>query len=348
GLTGFSYAELAAAIPRAGAEYVYLARALPRRRWAGFLTGFLTIVSGITTVATVSLAFGGYATLFVDLPVMASAAILILVCTLLNIGGIRESSWVNIVLTSIEVLGLLLVITLGVQAEFPPEGFLEVTPAVLGGAAIIFFVYTGFEDLANLSEEAREPGRDLPRALFICLAITTVLYVLVALSALALVPADQLAASDSPLALAAGQVSPRYAAALGYIALVSTANTGLIAAIATSRMIYGMAKGGEFPPALARTLPVRQTPWMAALVVFVGGALFLPLGTVAAVASVSSFAALLAFVAVNLAAILLRYSEPGLERPFRIPWTIRRVPVPSALGILATLALVIQFDRNVY
>lgn len=347
--TGLSYAELATMFPQAGAEYIYLSNALPRHRWASFAIGFILSAGGAASSATVALAFAGYLNLFVGVPISAGAMALLAACTVLNIVGVRESSWVNVVFTTIEVVGLLLVILLGVQVSTFGDALASPWHAgILPGAALVFFVYIGFEDLANLAEEARNPGRDLPRAILIGVAVSTTLYVLVALAVMALSTPEALASSSSPLATALANASPMLSRSLGVIGLFATANTVLILLIGASRMIFGMAEGGDLPSPLKRLLPGRQTPWVAALVLMVAATLFLPLGGVEIVASVSSLASLLAFTVVNVVLIAFRFILPGHERPFRVPLAIGRVPVPTVLGIVATVGLLLQFDVKVY
>jgi APA family basic amino acid/polyamine antiporter len=349
-LTGLSYAELATALPKAGAEFIYLQRAAPRKPWLATVVGYVLVFATGATAATVSLAFGGYLQLFADVPVWAAALCLLAVCTLVNIAGIKESMWVNVVFTGIEVLGLLIVIAFGFGGTRAPLESLgaPLHAGILTGAAVIFFVYLGFEEIANLAEEARQPDRDLPRAIAISLVATTVLYVLVALAIMTLLPPAELAGSESPLADAVGRVSGGAARWLGLIALVSTANTCLIAMIAGSRMLFSMARDEATHPALATLLARRQTPWIAAIVAFGLACLYLPLGKAEATASLSSFGALLAFASVNAAAIVLRYTQPKLKRPFRIPLTIGRLPLPAVAGLLSIGLLLTQFTTLTY
>jgi amino acid transporter len=149
---------------------------------------------------------------------------------------------------------------------------------VLAGAGLIFFAFLGFEDIANLAEEAKRPERDVPRAILIAVAASTVLYILVAVSSVALRSPERLAASLSALADAMRAGEPRLAGALGGVALFATANTALIAMTAASRMLLGMARGGDAPGALRRTLHGRKTPALAIGLVTVGTLAFLPLG----------------------------------------------------------------------
>jgi basic amino acid/polyamine antiporter, APA family len=348
-LTGLSYAELATSFPEAGAEYIYIQEAVPRYPLGAFLIGFALLMAATTTAAAVSLAFAGYLQLFVQFPIWIIALALLIAATILNIVGIQQASYVNIVFTIIEIIGLLLVIGVGLPSvEFSTAFKPPLHPGILAATAIIFFVYLGFEEIANLAEEAKEPGRDLPRAIFISLGLTSILYVLVGFVVVALVSPAELASSDSPLATAIGAKTPALANWLGGIALFATANTVLTTLIVGSRLLFSMARRGDMPKFMAQVRLKQQTPWLAALVILVVSSLFLPLGRVEAVASLSSFASLLAFMAVNIALIILHYREPDRERPFRVPLAIAGFPILPALGAISTLLLATQFDMQVY
>lgn len=348
-LVGLCYAELSTMLPRAGASYVYVREALPRIPWAAFLTGYVFVVSAAATAATVAAAFGGHVRYFLDVPPWACALGLLALCTLVNIAGIRQATWFTILCTLIELAGLLVIITLGLRTERLGEGALTFEiPSVLTGAAVSFFVYTGFEGLANLSEEAKTPRRDIPLAILISLAVTTGLYVLVALAVLALATPQELAGSDAPLVTAASNARPWMKTALGWVALFSTANTALITLVTTSRTVMAMGQEGELPAALGRTSEARQSPWPAALAMGAIAALFLPLGEVAVLGSVSSLLILVLFVAVCVALLVLRRSRGDLRASFRIPGTIGRVAVVPAAAIVAVVLLAARFDLFVY
>jgi APA family basic amino acid/polyamine antiporter len=210
----------------------------------------------------------------------------------------------------------------------------------------VFFSFLGFENIANLAEEAKQPERDLPRAILLSLGIATTLYVLVALAAVALLPAEQLADTQAPLADAARQGSSKVAGALGGIALFATANTALVSMLVASRVIFGIAREGELPKQLSAILPRRKTPWVATLAVAAIAAALVPLGNIGDVASLSSFASLLAFAGVNVALIVLRYREPDENRPFRTPGAIGKLPLLPLVGAAATLGIATQLDRT--
>jgi amino acid transporter len=246
--------------------------------------------------------------------------------------------------------GLLLVIAAAATVEAAPAPASAGTaePAIMAAAALLFFVYLGFEEVANLVEEVRRPARDLPLALFASIAITTILYILVAVAVVHMVAPAELARSEAPLTTAIQSVWPGMGPWLSAIALFATANTVLITVIAASRLTFSMARDGEIHGMFAGLLPRRQTPWLAALATLVTAAVLLPIGSVKILAEMSSFAALVAFSAVNLALIALRYKQPHHPRPFRVPGAIGRMPVLPLAAIASIVLLLVHFDWQIY
>lgn len=347
-LTALSYAELATMFPRAGAEFVYVQHALARPRVLAFTVGTMMAASAAATSATVAVAFGGYLSAMVSAPAPLMAPLLLLVLSGVAIAGVRESAWMVAVFTCIEAAGLVVVIVVGATSERFAEAFSATpTPAIFAGAALVFFSYLGFENIANLAEETRRPERSLPRAILVSVAVATVLYVLVAVAAVALMPASELAQSDAPLADAVRMRSTPLAGALGGIALFATANTAMAAIVSGSRILYAMARAGELPKAIARVSRERRTPWVATLVITATALALLPLGKVAVIASLSSFAALLAFAAVNASLVILRFRAPNQKRPFRVPLAIGRLPLLPLFAAVATMLLVTQLEARV-
>lgn len=352
-LTVLSYAELCSMFPRAGAEYQFLKASFPRWPVFSFMAGYLISLNAAATSATVSLAFAGYLGVFVSAPIFLTAFSLLVLCTVVNIAGIRESTWVGISLVCIEVTGLLVTIWSGFESGEMMKSFHDMpqwgdVAGIFSATALIFFIYIGFEDVANLSEETEEPTKNVPRALLASVILTSALYLLVSLSVIALAEPEVLAKSKSPLADATGSVSPWRSQALGVAALFATASTALISLVSISRMLFGMARDGNMPGLLAKTSSRRKTPWVAALVLFGAACLFLPLGEIKTVASVSSFGVLLVFIGVQVAMIVLRFRLPDKPRPFRVPLAIGRFPLMPGIGILLTLGLLTQFEPVVY
>jgi APA family basic amino acid/polyamine antiporter len=299
GLTAFSYARLGSMRPRNSPEFQYTEMAFGPR--AGFVAGWLMLGADLLAAATVALGFGGYLSHLTGVPVIAGALGLLVVLGVVMHLGIGKSVAVAIALTAVEALGLLFVAVIGVPAWLQPD--LTEAPRGLSGvwnaASLIFFAYLGFDEVGNFAEEMRDPERNLPRALGIALVASTAIYVLVAVSAVALVPWAELAASPAPLALVAGRVfGPRADAALSLVALAATANTVLLLLVSASRSIYGMASAGVLPRILGR-VGRTATPWVSSVVVLAVTCALLFAGELAQVASMTDAAVLASFVLVN-------------------------------------------------
>lgn len=348
-LTAMSYAELSTMFPTTGGEYVYLRRAFPSHRWIAAAVGITVTFAGCAAVATVALAFAGYLRHFIDLSDLTVAFSLILFFTAINIVGIKQSSWINAIFTVIEISGLVLFIWLGWKSpEFGKALLVQPNMATVSSAALIVFAYLGFENIVSLAEEVEHPEKNIPRAIFLSLVISTALYVLVSLAAVSLMPPSQLAQTDSALTDAAMNSSVRLAGALGGIALFSTANTALIGLITASRILFGISRDGSLPKVLSRTLSKRKTPWVAALVALTVAALLLPLGRVEVLAGIASFSTMIAFAAVNITLIVLRKTQPQAKRPFRVPFSFARIPIPPVLAVVSCVVFLFQFDTKIH
>lgn len=365
-LTALSYAELVGMFPRAGAEYQFLKAAFPKLPVLAFLAGFVVALNAMATAATVSLAFAGYWRVFVDWPAPLIALGLLGACTAINIAGLRQATWVGISMILVEVGGLLLLVVFGlwragVQGAVSGSGVLgaegvqglvlpplSAWPGVFAATAMVFFVYIGFEDVANFAEESRHPRRDVPRAIVWSVVVTSAMYLLVVWAVLANLSPAALARSESPLTTVGGRIAPWLGQVLAATALCATGSTALIALVGISRLLFGMGRDGSLPRVLARTTARRRTPWVAALVLCTGAVLLLPLRDVGTVASISALGILWVFVAVHAAVIALRFSAPAQDRPFRTPWCVGRCPVLPPLGMAVSLGLITQFRPVVY
>ncbi len=352
-ITALSYAELASAFPKTGAEYQFIKAAFPQWRVIAFMAGFLIALNASATCAAVSLAFASYLNVFIQIPTFVTAFSLLALCTIINIVGIRQSTWISISLICIEVAGLLAIIWFGFSHGDVARPFTDISSSfssagVFSATALVFFIYIGFEDIANLTEEAHNPTKNIPRALILSVIITSVIYILVAISVIALLSPDELARSSSPLVSVAGAVGSTAGKYIGVAALFATASTALITLISISRMLFGMARDGDMPKLLSKVLSKRKTPWVAALALFIFTILLLSLGKIKIAASISSFWILIVFIAVQLSVIILRYKKPLIKRPFKTPFSIGKFPLLPFIGILISLALITQFDAIVY
>jgi basic amino acid/polyamine antiporter, APA family len=348
-LTALSYAELSTMFPKAGAEFSYLQEAFKKQKWIGSTIGVAVAFSGAATAATVAFAFAGYVQQFYDVPEVPVAAFVLISFSGIALLGIKESGWVTVVSTLIELSGLALIIYFGITSERFGKA-LSIAPhfGTFSGAALIIFSFFGFENIVNLAEETKKPERNLPRAIFISIGVATTMYVLVSLSALALLTPEQLSKSYAPLMSVAQVHSVKAANILGAVALFSTSNTALISLIGASRIFYGMGKEGALPKITARVLTKRKTPWIASLVVLTLALALLSVGPLETVAGISSLATMTAFLLVNIALISLRFTEAKKVRRFKVPLHIGRLPLPPLIGTLLLLALLTQFETKVY
>jgi APA family basic amino acid/polyamine antiporter len=321
--SGLSYAELASAMPSAGAEHTFLRQALPKAPAVAFAVGLFIAVHGAATFATVGLAFGNYLQTFVAMPPVLVALGLMAIATLINIAGVTKASSVSAVLTTVQVLCLIGFAAFAFSlkgAELASKlGAPDDFGGILQGAAIVFFIYSGYEHMATLSEEAKDPGRDIWRAFMVALCVTTAVYIVVIFGVLALVDARSIASSDFPPVAAAGQLGRWAAVIVTGAALLATANAVLNASISGSRLLFGMARAGDLPKALQRTLGKSKSPWIGAFVMLVAACIFAVLGEVKFVASLSSLGVTLVFASVNAAVIILRHTKPDLERLSAFP-----------------------------
>jgi len=348
-LTAFSYAELSTMFPKAGAEFVYLSHAFKTKKWLAISAGVAMAFSGAATAATVALSFSGYLNQFFENPSQVTAAVLLLVFTGVAILGIRNSGWTNVVFTLIEMSGLGLIIYLGLQSEkFGDALAAGPTMGAVSGAALIIFSYFGFENIVNLSEETIQPEKKLPWAIFLSLGISTALYLLVSLAAIALMSPEALSKSNAALMSVAQTSSAKMASILGAIALFSTANTALISMVGASRILYGMSESKALPRILSQTLSKRKTPWIASIVILAVALVLIPIGKIEIVAGVSSVTTMIIFISVNAALIALRYSDQNRKRPFRVPLHIGKLPILPTLGALLSFVFLFQFNATVY
>ncbi|GAG30243.1 unnamed protein product, partial [marine sediment metagenome] len=211
--------------------------------------------------------------------------------------------------------------------------------------ALIFFAYIGFEDIANIAEEVKEPARNLPRAIIYSIIITTILYCLTAISVVSILPYEDLATSPAPLSdVASKMLGPIGGILMSFIALFATANTVLIMMIVTSRMMYGMARDKALPEGLSKVSPKFRTPALAVLVTMILTIIPLFLGDISIVANATVFGVLITFFLVNLSLIVLRKKKPELDRPFKQKPNIGWLPIVALLGCIVCLGLLFTFN----
>jgi APA family basic amino acid/polyamine antiporter len=212
--------------------------------------------------------------------------------------------------------------------------------------ALVFFAFIGFDEVTTLSEETRDPTRTTPRALLGALGLSTLLYVLVSVTAVSVLGPDALGSSEQPLRdVAATAVGDRAGAVMAVLAMVTTANTVLLIVTAASRMVFAMARQSDLPNRLG-VLDGRGTPVRATASVVLAASTFVLIGRFELVASATDVAVYATFLFVNFIVIALRIRKPALERPFKVPLAIGRVPVIPVVATVVTVWMVALLEPS--
>ncbi len=348
-LTGLSYACVGSRYPKAGGAAFVTQRALGKA-WLSYVVGLCVMMSGLTSMATGSQAMAETIGkgLGVELPVKAVAIVIVLLVGLLIFRGIRESMWANIVCTVIEASGLLFIIAVGMRFwggvdyfETPVRAG-EVVDAfplmlILQGAVVMFFSFIGFEDVLNVSEEVKNPKRDVPLGILSAMIVATLIYMAVAITAVSVMPWQDLAASKAPLMEVAKAAAPWFRnidSVYLVITLFAIGNTALLNYIMGSRLLYGMSRQRLLPAILGRVHPTRRTPHVAILVLFgIVTALILS-GSVKQLAESTVLLLLMVFTVVNVSLLVLKLRPNEPKGSFEVP-----IAIP-ALGALVCLVLI--------
>ena len=341
--TGFTYGELAARLPFSAGEAVYVNTAF-QRKWLAAMTGWAVVLTGVVSAAALVNGFSGYFLVFVQLPEWWIVVVLTVVLGGIAAWGIEQSAWFAATMTVLSVLGLVWVLVVAFSAieiarfdidDFLPPLNTATWSGIFVGGFLAFYAFVGFEDMVNVAEEVHHPERTIPRAIFIALSISTLLYALVAFAAVVTLPIDELQSSRAPLVdMMAVQVK-RAENGIAALSLMSVVNGALVQVIMASRVLYGMAQHDMAPGRFGHVSPVTRTPLLATgitVLVVLALALWLPVGTLA---QVTSLVLLLVFAVMHLALLRLKISDP---RPNGIN-VIH--PVWPAIGLLLTLGLIL-------
>lgn len=343
GLTGLSYAELSARHPEAAGAAAYVQEAFARP-WLARLVGFGVIAVGIFLSGSLAHGAVGYLRQFVEVPELPAALVLVVLFTVIAGVAVGHSLGLAAIMTAVEIGGLVIVVAAGAPglANLP-----EIAPLIVptGGAAALgilagtylaFFAFIGFEDIVNMAEEAHEPGRTLPRAIVLSIVISTAIYAVVTLVAVAAVPPERLQDSRAPLELVMQSSAWAPAGLLSVIALIAIPNGILITIVMLARILYGMARRGWLPAALGHVSRRTRTP--LGTTALAGGlvAVFTAAVDFAGLVALTSGVTLVVFTVVNLALWRLHRTRPRADLAFAVPgWC---PPLAAAFCVALLLA----------
>ncbi|MFB9565550.1 amino acid permease [Saccharopolyspora hordei] len=358
--SALSYAELAGSVPVSGSAYSYTYATLGEI--VAWICGWCLLLEYGVSVAAVAVGWGGYlneflqGTLGVAIPealsappgegglVNVPAALIVLLATFVLLRGVRESARATTVTTLLKIVVLVFFVAVAItgfdsdnMTPFAPAGFAGISV----GASAVFFSFIGFDAASTAGEEARNPGRDLPRAIILSLAIVTAVYVLVAFAAVGAVGVDVLSGSDASLAAAlrivTGQGWPSVVLAFG--AVVAIASVVLTVLYGQTRILVSMSRDGLVPSVLSkvdeRAVPAHNTLVVGAVVAVL--AAVVPLNQLAEATSIGT---LVAFGLVNIGVVVLRRTRPELPRSFRTPL----MPWVPLLGLALCAYLISGLD----
>jgi len=310
-----SFAELGTRMPVSASEAAYVQAAF-RLDWLSLGVGLLVVTTAIVSAATISVGSAGYVAVFLPLSAPWTVSGVVLTMGVVACLATVQSVTFAGVMTLIEVGGLVLIIIAGLghgtdvvtrlPEIWPAAGDTRAWIGIAGTALTAVFSFIGFEHLVNVAEEMKEPSRTLPRALFLTLGLTALIYALVVWIAVTAVPPQELARSSAPLALVFERLTGLPLVTMSAIAIVATLNGIIVHMIMIARVIYGLADQGNLPKALTRLNPVTHTPLLATAI-GVGAILVLALAVpLAGLADLTAGFTLAIFAVVNLALIRIK------------------------------------------
>ena len=345
-LTAFSYLELVTKYPQAAGAALYTHKAFGLH-FLTFMVTFAVMCSGLTSASSASKAFAGNFAEAFDLSLgeglglTAVAVAFMTLIALVNFRGVGESVKLNVVLTCVELTGLLIVIAIGAWALGGGNGDLSKlvqfdAPAgenpffsVTAATALAFFAMVGFEDSVNMAEETKDPVRIFPKVMLTGLCITGLIYVLVAISAVALVSPADLSEGEAPLLKVVAAGAPAFPLWIfAFITMFAVANSALINMLMASRLLYGMANERVLPKVLGRVHRTRRTPWVGIVFTTLIAFGLIWFADLTALGGTTALLLLCVFTVVNIAVLVLRRDRVE-HRHFRAPTVI---PVVGAVA----------------
>ena len=371
GCTALTYAEGTTAMPEAGGSAMFARRGF--NELFSFVAGWAQVLNFVVTIAISAFAVPNYLSVFVPAlgtwPANAVFGIGVVgFLATINVIGVKESSGVNISLAVLDlltqaflvVLGLFLLLNVGTLIDNVHWGVAPTWDKLVIGIAISMIAYTGIETVSNLAEETRNPAKNVPRSMFGVFGVVLLMYALLPLIALSAMPVEEVAPGEFETELAmedgyirdpvlgivdqfpGGALEGVLSVWVGILAatiLLIAANAGMLG---LSRLVYSMGRHRQLPPVFSQIDVKRRTPANAIVIFAIVAAVLMIPGKLEVLANVYAFGAMLSFGFAHLSIIAMRVREPGMARPFSIPFNLRvggrRIPLTAVIGALGTLA----------
>jgi len=354
-LTGLSTAELSSFIHEAGGSYIYTTKAFGR--FPGFVVGWMKSFDYIVGASAVSVGFAAYFAYFLNIPASEATLVVVgsvwpIILMLLNLKGTKEAAGTNNLLVALKITALVVFIvvcavTLLDRGDFSnyrpffPEG----VSGVMAGAAVIFFAFIGFNTIAIMAEEIKDPGRNVPRAILTAFVVCTLIYIGVAAAAVGVVNWQLLGTSNAPLEFALKTVTDNVYILqfVAISALFATTSVIMSSIMGGSRALFAMARQGVLPKVLSR-ISHQKVPAVTVLLcgVIISGIVIATGGNLDWLASLFNFGTLLTFFFINLSLLRLRKLLPDAERRFRVPF----YPFTPILAIIGCVLLSFYLNPN--
>ena len=354
-LSGLSTAELSSFIHEAGGSYIYTTKAFGD--FPGFVVGWMKSFDYIVGASAVSVGFAAYFSYFVGIPATTVTLVIVatlwpLILMLLNLKGVKEASGTNNLLVALKILALLIFIIVGAAALFTSGNYTNYHPflptgfsGVMSGAAIIFFAFIGFNTIAVMAEEIKDPEKNVPRAILFAFAVCTLIYISVSAVAVGIVNWQLLGSSNAPLEFALKTVTDNIFILqfVAISALFATTSVIMASIMGGSRALFAMARRGVLPDVLA-TISRQGVPAFTILVcgLIISGIVLVTGGNLDWLASLFNFGTLLTFFFINLSLLRLRQTLPDARRSFKVPL----YPYTPVFAMISCIALAFYLNTN--
>lgn len=347
------YAEFASIIPVSGSAYTYAYATIGEL--LAWIIGWDLILEYAVCSITVAIGWSGYlvnlfASIGIIIPAWMSqppfnlpAMVIVAVVTILLVIGIKESARFNNVIVIVKLAVILFFICLG-AFFIRPENWSPFMPfgwsGVMTGAAIVFFAYIGFDAVSTTAEETLNPQKNVPVGIIVSLLVCSTLYIIVALVLTGIIPvmdyADNQSFLSAPIAFALNVLHQDWASGIISVgAVMGITSVLLVMMMGQPRIFFAMSRDRLFPENISKVHPRFRTPYRTTIItgVVVGlVALMIPIGTAAELANIGT---LFAFAIVSASVLILRRTNPGIKRSFRVPF----IYILSPLGVLSSLYL---------